>query len=216
MLMENDAGAGDLTDRDDFANADRGLIGTLEPMVVTMPDGRVVWDMDAWGFLDGDCPETVNPSLWRQAQLTAKHGLYEVTDGIYQVRGFDMSNMTLVEGDSGVIVIDPLISAETAAAALALYRRAPRRPARDRGDLHPRPHRPLRRRAGRGRRATPTSRSSRPSTSSSTRCRRTSTPATAMLRRALLLRRRSAVAKSADRHPRRSGSAPAARPAPPD
>ncbi len=123
MVMMNDAGTGDLTDRSDFVDADRGLVGTLEPMVVTAADGRVVWDMDAWSFLDDDCPETVNPSLWRQAQLTAKHGLYEVTDGIYQVRGFDMSNMTLVEGDRGVVVIDPLISAETAAAALALYRR---------------------------------------------------------------------------------------------
>ena len=92
-------------------------------MVIKAADGRVVWDMDSWGFLDADCPDTANPSLWRQAQLTAKHGLYEVTDGIYQVRGFDMSNMTLVESDHGVIVIDPLISPEVAAAAIALYRR---------------------------------------------------------------------------------------------
>ncbi len=113
----------DFADRADFANADRGFLGTLEPMVIKAADGRVVWDMDSWGFLAGDCPETANPSLWRQAQLTAKHGLYEVTGGIYQVRGFDMSNMTLVESDHGVIVIDPLISQETAAAAIALYRR---------------------------------------------------------------------------------------------
>src|ERR1700734_1221370 len=112
----------DFSDRRDFANADRGFLGALEPMVIKAADGRVVWDMDSWGFLDGDCPDTVNPSLWRQAQLTAKHGLFEVTDGIYQVRGFDMSNMTLVESDHGVIVIDPLISAEVAAAAIALYR----------------------------------------------------------------------------------------------
>ena len=82
----------------------------------------MVWDNDAYAFLDGDCPDTANPSLWRQSQLCAKQGLYEVTDGIYQVRGLDLSNMTLVEGDEGVIVIDPLISKETAAAALALYR----------------------------------------------------------------------------------------------
>jgi alkyl sulfatase BDS1-like metallo-beta-lactamase superfamily hydrolase len=113
----------DLSDRADFTNADRGFLGALEPMVIKAADGRVVWDMDSWGFLDADCPDTANPSLWRQAQLTAKHGLYEVTSGIYQVRGFDMSNMTLVESDHGVIVIDPLISAETAAAAIALYRR---------------------------------------------------------------------------------------------
>ncbi len=113
----------DFSDRADFANSDRGFISTLEPMVIKAADGRVVWDMDSWGFLDGTCPDTANPSLWRQAQLTAKHGLYEVTDGIYQVRGFDLSNMTLVESDHGVIVIDPLISQETAAAAIGLYRR---------------------------------------------------------------------------------------------
>jgi alkyl sulfatase BDS1-like metallo-beta-lactamase superfamily hydrolase len=113
----------DFGDRADFTAADRGFLGTLEPMVIKAADGRVVWDMDGWGFLAGDCPETANPSLWRQAQLTAKHGLYQVTDGIYQVRGFDMSNMTLVESDHGVIVVDPLISRETAAAAIALYRR---------------------------------------------------------------------------------------------
>jgi alkyl sulfatase BDS1-like metallo-beta-lactamase superfamily hydrolase len=98
MVSTDEYRGGEVTDRRDFAEADRGLIGTLEPMVVTTADGRVVWDMDQWSFLDGDCPDTVHPSLWRQAQLTAKHGLYEVTDGIYQVRGFDMSNMTLVEG----------------------------------------------------------------------------------------------------------------------
>jgi alkyl sulfatase BDS1-like metallo-beta-lactamase superfamily hydrolase len=115
------AGTADFEDRDDFVASDRGFIAALDPMVITADDGRVVWDMD-WGFLDAECPSTANPSLWRQAQLTAKHGLYEVTDGIYQVRGFDMSNMTLVEGETGVIVIDPLISEEVAAAALALYR----------------------------------------------------------------------------------------------
>ena len=111
------------SDRTDFADADRGFVGTLEPMVIQAADGRAVWDMDSWRFLDGSAPDTANPSLWRQAQLTAKHGLYEVTRSIYQIRGFDMSNMTLVESEHGVIVIDPLISQETAAAALALYRR---------------------------------------------------------------------------------------------
>src|SRR5664280_411491 len=111
----------DFSDRRDFENSEKGFIATLEPLVVKGADGRIVWDMD-WGFLEEDCPDTANPSLWRQAQLTAIHGLYEVTDGIYQVRGFDMSNMTLVEGSEGVIVIDPLISVECAAAALALYR----------------------------------------------------------------------------------------------
>ncbi|MFI5040781.1 MAG: alkyl/aryl-sulfatase [Acidimicrobiales bacterium] len=114
---------GSFDDRTDFADADRGFIGKVDPCVVTTADGRVVWDNDAYAFLDGDCPETANPSLWRQGQLCAKQGLYEVTDGIYQVRGLDLSNMTVVEGDEGIIVIDPLISKETAAAALALYRR---------------------------------------------------------------------------------------------
>ncbi|MGH8984172.1 MAG: alkyl/aryl-sulfatase [Acidimicrobiia bacterium] len=106
----------------DFEDADRGLIGSLVPAVVKTDDGRVVWDNDAYAFLDGDCPDTANPSLWRQSQLCAKQGLYEVMDGFYQVRGLDLSNMTLVEGDEGVIVIDPLVSKETAAAALVLYR----------------------------------------------------------------------------------------------
>jgi alkyl sulfatase BDS1-like metallo-beta-lactamase superfamily hydrolase len=110
-------------DRTDFENAERGLVDALDPCVVKAADGRVVWDLEAYSYLNGDCPATVHPSLWRQAQLCAKHGLFEVTDGIYQVRGLDLSNMTIVEGDTGVIVIDPLISAETAAAALALYRR---------------------------------------------------------------------------------------------
>ncbi|GAA4843364.1 alkyl/aryl-sulfatase [Kitasatospora terrestris] len=112
----------DFADTTDFENADRGFLGTLADPRITGPDGRVVWDAAAYAFLDAECPDTANPSLWRQGQLTARHGLYEVTQGIYQVRGLDMSNMTLVEGDTGVIVIDPLISVETAAAALALYR----------------------------------------------------------------------------------------------
>ncbi len=109
-------------DRQDFDDAERGFVGSMEPCVVTTEDGRVIWDNDAYAFLEGDCPDTANPSLWRQSQLCAKQGLYEVCDGIYQVRGLDLSNMTLVEGDTGIIVIDPLISKETAAAALALYR----------------------------------------------------------------------------------------------
>ncbi|WP_199043963.1 alkyl/aryl-sulfatase [Glycomyces salinus] len=109
-------------DSQDFADADRGLIGRLEPGVVRTEDGRVVWDCAAWDFLEGDAPETVNPSLWRQSQLCARQGLYEVTDGVYQVRGLDLSNMTLIEGERGVIVVDPLISTETAAAAIGLYR----------------------------------------------------------------------------------------------
>lgn len=109
-------------DTRDFEDADRGFIAALEPCVVKAADGRVVWDNDAYDFLTGDAPPSVHPSLWRQSQLCAKQGLYEVVEGIYQVRGLDLSNISFIEGDTGVIVIDPLISTETAAAALALYR----------------------------------------------------------------------------------------------
>ena len=113
----------DFADRTDFENAERGLIARLEPGVVKNSDGRVVFDIDSYAAaVQGDCPDTVDPSLWRQSQLTAIQGLFEVAAGIYQVRGADLSNMTLVESDTGVIVIDPLISQECAAAALALYR----------------------------------------------------------------------------------------------
>ncbi len=89
---------------------------------VTTADGRVVWDLDAYSFLDGPVPDTANPSLWRQGQLLTRDGLFEVVPGIYQVRGYDLSVMSLIEGDEGVIVVDPLISKETAAAAFTLYR----------------------------------------------------------------------------------------------
>ncbi|MEU9976942.1 alkyl sulfatase dimerization domain-containing protein [Streptomyces sp. NPDC051014] len=109
-------------DTRDLEDARRGFLGTAADRVVKDVDGGVVWDLDAYGFLDGQCPATANPSLWRQSRLCSEHGLFEVTDGIYQVRGFDLSNMTVVEGERGVLVIDPLLCAETAAAALALYR----------------------------------------------------------------------------------------------
>jgi alkyl sulfatase BDS1-like metallo-beta-lactamase superfamily hydrolase len=111
-------------DREDFEDAQRGLIATSPSLLVRDEHGRVVWDMDSYAFVDPEdpSPETVHPSLWRMAQLNGMHGLFEVAPGIYQVRGYDLSNMTLVEGRSGVIVIDPLISMECAEAALALYR----------------------------------------------------------------------------------------------
>ncbi|MEV0096103.1 alkyl sulfatase dimerization domain-containing protein [Streptomyces sp. NPDC050738] len=112
----------DFGDTADFANADKGFIAALTPGVVKNAAGKVVWDNDAYKFLEGDAPKTANKSLWRQGQLASKQGLYKVTDRIYQVRGLDLSNMTIVEGDTGIIVIDTLISAETAAAALKLYR----------------------------------------------------------------------------------------------
>lgn len=106
----------------DFHNADRGFIAALSPCVIRAADGRVVWDNDAYAFLGGPAPTSVHPSLWRQSTLAAKQGLYEVVPGIYQVRGFDLSNVTFVETDTGIIVIDPLVSTEVAAAALTLYR----------------------------------------------------------------------------------------------
>ena len=109
-------------DTTDFDNADRGFIAALSPCVVKAADGRVVWDNDAYAFLNGPAPASVHPSLWRQSTLAAKQGLYEVVPGIYQVRGLDLSNITFVEGDTGIIVIDPLVSTEVAAAALELYR----------------------------------------------------------------------------------------------
>ncbi|OBI42706.1 alkyl sulfatase [Mycobacterium kyorinense] len=111
-----------LDDTRDFDDADRGFIAALTPCVVRAADGRIVWDNDAYSFLIGDAPPSVHPSLWRQSTLTAKQGLYEVVPGIYQVRGLDISNISFVEGDSGVIVIDPLVCTEVAAAALTLYR----------------------------------------------------------------------------------------------
>jgi alkyl sulfatase BDS1-like metallo-beta-lactamase superfamily hydrolase len=110
-------------DRQDFEDADRGLIDRLDPAVIRSAEGRVVWDNDAYAFLESDCPDTANPSLWRQGQLCARQGLFEVVPSVYQIRGLDLSNMTLIEGRSGVIVIDPLVSTECAAAALELYRR---------------------------------------------------------------------------------------------
>ncbi|MFJ9036401.1 alkyl/aryl-sulfatase [Streptomyces sp. NPDC102406] len=117
-----DDGGPDFDDTADFRDADRGFVAALTPGVVKNAAGKVVWDNDAYDFLKGEAPATVSKSLWRQSRLASKQGLYKVTDRIYQVRGLDLSNMTIVEGDTGLIVIDPLISAETAAAALKLYR----------------------------------------------------------------------------------------------
>ncbi|WP_374977529.1 alkyl/aryl-sulfatase [Microbacterium trichothecenolyticum] len=110
-------------DVDDFAAADRGFIGTLDDPKIRNDKGEVVWDASTYDFVEGDAPDSVNPSLWRQSKLVAKHGLFEVVPGLYQVRGLDLSVMSVIEGDTGVIVVDPLISVETAAAAMALYRK---------------------------------------------------------------------------------------------
>ncbi|HEU4706101.1 MAG TPA: alkyl sulfatase dimerization domain-containing protein [Solirubrobacterales bacterium] len=107
---------------EDLADASRGLVARFEPATVKGEDGRVVWDLESYAFLDGECPATAHPSLWRQSRLNRIAGLFEIAPGFYQLRGFDLSNMHVVEGEEGIVVIDPLISAETAAAALALYR----------------------------------------------------------------------------------------------
>lgn len=109
-------------DTRDFDDVARGLVARFTPNVVRNAAGEVVWDGDSYDFLRGEAPETVHPSLWRQGILVSTAGLFEVCEGIYQVRGLDLSNITFVEGDTGVIVIDPLISTECAAAAYALYR----------------------------------------------------------------------------------------------
>ncbi|MFE2866113.1 alkyl/aryl-sulfatase [Embleya sp. NPDC059259] len=110
------------SDTQDFEDATRGLIARRTPNAVMGEDGTVVWDNDTYAFVTGDSPDTVNPSLWRQSRLATEQGLFEVVEGIYQVRGMDLSNTTFVEGDTGIIVVDTLLSKETAAAALALYR----------------------------------------------------------------------------------------------
>ncbi|HEY4909583.1 MAG TPA: MBL fold metallo-hydrolase, partial [Methylomirabilota bacterium] len=109
-------------DTKDFEDARRGFLGTLPEVEIKNPQGRVVWSLREYAFLAEDqAPPTVNPSLWRQARLNMHSGLFQVTDRIYQIRGFDLSNMTLIEGDRGIIVIDPLISTEVARAGLELY-----------------------------------------------------------------------------------------------
>jgi len=107
----------------EFERARRGLVAAFDPPVVEDERGRVVWDLRSYEFLDGEPAETAHPDLWRQGQLGRIAGLFELAPGFYQLRGFDLSNMHIVEGERGIVVIDPLISAETAAAALALYRK---------------------------------------------------------------------------------------------
>lgn len=107
----------------DFARASRGLLRQLDPPVIQGVAGNTIWDIGRFDFLDGDYtdnPPEAHPSLWRQAQLNRVHGLFEVVDGIYQVRGYDLSNISFVRSERGWIVIDPLTVAETAAAARRL------------------------------------------------------------------------------------------------
>lgn len=113
----------DFSDRRDFDDARRGFIDSIPDATIAADTGGESWSMKAYGFLDGAAPATVNPSLWRNSQLNAIHGLFEVADRVYQVRGFSLSNVTFLEGDRGVIVIDPLQFTEHARAAIELYRK---------------------------------------------------------------------------------------------
>jgi alkyl sulfatase BDS1-like metallo-beta-lactamase superfamily hydrolase len=109
----------DFSNEQDFEDARRGLIATDPNLQVHTSNGTPVWDLPANAFINGPAPDSVNPSLWRQARLNNIHGLFEVTEGIYQLRGYDLSNMTIIEGDTGWIIVDPLTARETAEAALA-------------------------------------------------------------------------------------------------
>ena len=111
-----------LADPQAMEDAKRGFIAKPSGQIKSA-DGTVVKDFDAYGFLDGAAPATVNPSLWRHAQLNAQAGLFKVTDGVYQLRGFDMANMTIIEGKTGLIVVDPLSSKESSTFALDFARK---------------------------------------------------------------------------------------------
>lgn len=111
----------DFDDQQELEFAQRGLICAPEFLELKDESGKVIWSQDAYAFLeDASAPDTVNPSLWRNTQLNHIYGLFQVADGIYQVRGYDMSNITFVKGDTGWIVFDPLMSVECAQAAMEL------------------------------------------------------------------------------------------------
>jgi alkyl sulfatase BDS1-like metallo-beta-lactamase superfamily hydrolase len=109
-----------LEDTTAFDDARRGWIASLPAGGVTRADGGVVWDNDWFAFLDAPCPDSVNPSLWRHGQLNAIHGLFAVCDGVWQARACDYANMTIIRGETGWIIVDPLMTRESSAAVLAL------------------------------------------------------------------------------------------------
>ena len=111
-----------LDEAEDFAEARRGLVESDPNALVRLPSGKT-WEPKLFAFVDGAAPPTVNPSLWRQAKLNGTHGLFQVAEGIYQVRGYDVSNMTWIRGQTGWIVVDPLTGIESATAAIALARK---------------------------------------------------------------------------------------------
>ncbi|WP_435525133.1 hypothetical protein [Chryseobacterium indoltheticum] len=97
-------------DKTDFDNARKGFIATIEAGEIKDEKGNVVYSMKQYDFIKGNAPATTNPSLWRQSELNSINGLFKVTDGVYQIRGFDLANMSLIEGNSGWIIVDPLLS----------------------------------------------------------------------------------------------------------
>jgi alkyl sulfatase BDS1-like metallo-beta-lactamase superfamily hydrolase len=104
----------------DAADSQRGFLATRKDPVILAPNGKPVWNLDAYAFVTGPAPDTVNPSLWRHMSHLKRHGLFEVTKNVWQVRGFDVSNMTVIRGKTGWIIIDPLTTVEAAKAALEL------------------------------------------------------------------------------------------------
>jgi alkyl sulfatase BDS1-like metallo-beta-lactamase superfamily hydrolase len=119
------------SDTSDFVSAKKGLIAPLPSEMIKGQAANLVWDPTKYGFIkEGNkAPDSVNPSLWRQAQLINLGGLFEVTGGIYQVRNLDLSNMTIIEGAEGIVVVDPLVSEETAKVGIELYfRHRPKKP----------------------------------------------------------------------------------------
>jgi alkyl sulfatase BDS1-like metallo-beta-lactamase superfamily hydrolase len=107
----------------DQAFADRGFIATLDEPIIRRADGRPAYNLAAYDFLKGEAPQSANPSLWRQAKILTKHGLFKVADRIFQVRGFDVSTVSFIDAGEGWIVVDPLTTVEAARAALGLLTR---------------------------------------------------------------------------------------------
>jgi alkyl sulfatase BDS1-like metallo-beta-lactamase superfamily hydrolase len=110
------------SDESEIALSRRGFIATLADPKIRNAAGQVVMDLSAWDFATGPAPSTANPSLWRHAGLLRQHGLFKVADKIWQVRGFDISVMSIIETDTGYLIVDPLTSVETARAAMGLVR----------------------------------------------------------------------------------------------
>ena len=112
----------DFDDKTEYEFATKGLIDAPEVLEIKNENGEVVWSQQAYSFVDNyeECPETVNPSLWENTKNNHAYGLFEVCENIYQVRGYDMANLTLIRGDTGWIVFDPLMSVECTVAAMQL------------------------------------------------------------------------------------------------